>query len=93
VGDTEDDRPTGRESRLVNAAIDLLMLLDPTEGWLPPGVTLTDPALMKLTGLYEAVQLYKAHMLKPRVKRHTAIPVRVVDAPSPRAPRLRKDGG
>jgi hypothetical protein len=67
-----DERPTGRELRLVNAAIDLLMFLEHV-----PGVTLTDPARMKLERLRECVELYRAHMLKPRMKQPTLIPVRI----------------
>lgn len=70
-----DNRPTGRELRLANAAIDLVTFLDPE--WLPPGNSLTDPAMMKLDAVREALALYKAHMLKPDMERHTTIPVQI----------------
>jgi hypothetical protein len=71
-----EDRPTGRELQLVNAAIDLVTFLDPE--WLPLGVSLSDPALMKLHEIREVLGLYKAHMLKPDMERHTQIPVQIV---------------
>ena len=72
----EQEPPTGRELRLVNSAIRLLILLDPA--WLPRGVALTYPARLKLDELDECVRLYKAYMLKPEMKRHTQIPVGIV---------------
>ncbi len=72
---SDDERPTGRELRLVNAAIRLLTFLE-VEG------VLSEPALMKIDELQETCGLYKAHMLHPKMKQHTLIPVRVI---SPKA--------
>lgn len=72
---SDDIRPTGRELRLVNAAIALVTFLDPR--WMPPGIVLTDPALMKIEELREAAGLYKKHMLKPEMNELTLIPVPV----------------
>jgi len=72
----EDIRPIGRELRLVNAAISLVTFLDPE--WVPTGIVLTDPVRMMLDELTESTALYKAHMLKPKMKRHTLIPVPIV---------------
>lgn len=67
--------PTGRELRLANAVIDLLSLVN--SEFIPPGVILSDPLLMKLDELSECLDAYKRHMLKPRMRRHTQIVVRV----------------
>ncbi len=69
------ERPTGRELRLVNTAVSLLMLINGE--WAPPGVILSDPILMHLNEIEAALQAYKEHMLKPRMKRATLIPVRL----------------
>ena len=69
------ERPTGRELRLANAAISLGMLIN--REWVPHGVVLSEPILMRLDALEEALELYKEHMLKPRMKRATLIPVRL----------------
>lgn len=72
----KSDHPTGRELRLVNAAVSLLSLVD--RGSVPPGVVLSDPILNHLDDLHGTVTAYKRHMLKPRMKRHTLIPLRIV---------------
>ena len=71
------ERPTGRELRLVNSVVDLLIALDPE--W-APGTTVDDWLRLKLDDLDQACAAYKGHMLKPEMKRHTRIPVRIVRA-------------
>ena len=70
-------RPIGRELRLVNETVSLLMLINSGQAP-PPGVILSDPILMCLDEIEAALRSYKQHMLKPKMKRPTLIPVRVV---------------
>jgi len=57
VEQTTDDRPTGRELRLVNAAVDLVNLLDTgfDAGF---GIVLSDSAKWRLRELREATLAY-----------------------------------
>jgi len=83
MGDSTDERPTGRELRLVNATVSLLgLLMDGNK--IPPGIVLSEPVLRRFVELHECAEAYKRHMLKPRMKRHTLIPV--IDLPLGHSP-------